>query len=258
MLKLRSLILIIVITLLPNFPGLAQTGADLFLAKTYRNVRGQTMPYRLFVPKQRPGQKYPLILWLHGAGGRGTDNLKQITGGNTSGAQVWIKAENQAKYPCFVLAPQCPENETWSQADGSLSPQMRLVLELLEQLKQTSSSDAERLYVAGQSMGGYGTWALLAAQPKMFAAAVPLCGGGEESKAALLVSTPIWAFHGEQDQSVNVAGSRKMIAALKRAGGSPRYTEYPGVGHACWLKAFSEPELLPWVFSQRRKFRPTN
>ena len=256
MLKLESLILGVIMTLLPNSPSQAQTGADLFLAKTFRNARGQTLPYRLFVPKQRPGQKYPLVLWLHGAAGRGTDNLKQITGGNTSGAQVWIKAEHQAQYPCFVVAPQCPENQAWSQDDGSLSQSSRLVLELIEQLKKTSSIDAERLYVAGQSMGGYGTWALLTARPAMIAAAVPLCGGGVESMAGKLVNTPIWAFHGEQDRAVSVTESRRMIAALERAGGNPKYTEYPGVGHACWLKAFSEPELLPWVFAERRKLTP--
>jgi predicted peptidase len=250
----RSIVMLGVLTVSSPSPGLARTGADLFVARTYRNARAQTLPYRLFTPEQQqPGRKYPLVLWLHGAGGRGTDNLRQITGGNTSGAQVWIQAENQAKYPCFVVAPQCPEHQAWSQADGTSSHPLRLVLELIEQLKHTSSIDAERLYVAGQSMGGYGTWALVTAHPDMFAAAVPLCGGGVESQAAKLVHTPIWAFHGEQDESVSVTESRRMIAALRRAGGSPRYTEYPGVGHACWLEAFSEPDLLPWVFAARRK-----
>ena len=108
------------------------------------------------------------------------------------------------------------------------------------------------MYVAGQSMGGIGTWSIITANPNLFAAAVPLCGGGNVAEASKLTKMPIWAFHGDKDQSVPVDYSRKMIAAIRKAGGDPKYTEYKGAGHEIWERVFKEPELLPWVFSQRK------
>jgi predicted peptidase len=230
----------------------AQT--TVFQAMTYSNSRRETLGYRLFVPKAYDKRKrYPLILWLHGAAGRGTDNLKQISGGNTVGSHVWTAAEQQANHPCIVVAPQCPEGNLWTTVD-KVSPTrpLELVLEFLSDLHKTFSVDAQRLYVSGQSMGGFGTWSLIAQNPRMFAAAIPVCGGGNEAAAAQLTRMPIWAFHGEQDQAVSVTRSRTMIAAIKRAGGTPRYTEYVGADHAIWDRVFAEPELLPWVFAQKR------
>jgi predicted peptidase len=225
-----------------------------FQALTYRNSRRESLPYRLFVPKAYDKRnRYPLVLWLHGGAGRGTDNLKQISGGNTAGSHVWSTAEQQEKHPCFVVAPQCPEDDSWSTLDDVKPTRpLELVLELLNELSQTFKVDAQRLYVTGQSLGGFGTWALIAENPRRFAAAIPVCGGGNEAAAAQLTTMPIWAFHGEKDQSVNVSRSRSMIAAIKRAGGAPRYTEYEGAGHVIWERVFAEPELLPWVFAQER------
>jgi predicted peptidase len=229
------------------------TSADLFLAREYKNARGLTMPYRLFVPEGYDKRKqYPLVLWLHGGAGRGRDNLKQITGGNTSGSHVWTRPANQSQHPCLVVAPQCPEGEQWTTYDQvTITGQMRLALEIIADLQRTFSIDAGRLYVTGQSMGGFGTWAVISERPNMFAAAVPVCGGGDETKASRLVRTPVWAFHGEKDEAVSVERSRSMIAAIKKAGGSPKYTEYGGAGHVIWDQVFSEPDLLPWVFTQR-------
>ena len=238
--------------LLPRRALPAQT--TIFKAMTYRNPRGETLPYRLFVPKTYDkGKRYPLILWLHGGAGRGTDNLKQISGGNTVGSHVWTTAEQQVNHPCFVVAPQCPEGNLWTTLD-KVNPTrpLELVLELLYDLNKTFSVDKQRLYAAGQSMGGFGTWSIIAEHPRMFAAAIPVCGGGNEAAAAQLTGMPIWAFHGEQDQSVSVARSRTMIAAINRAGGTPRYTEYKDAGHVIWDRVFAEPELLPWVFAQKR------
>lgn len=226
--------------------------ADDFAAATYRNARGETMLYRLFAPRNYDrGKRYPLVLWLHGGAGRGNDNLKQITGGNTNGSHVWTRPENQSRYPCFVVAPQCPENEQWATYErAQTTAQMRLVFEVIADLQKRFSIDAGRLYVAGQSMGGFGTWAAIAERPKMFAAAVPLCGGGDETQAAKLARTQVWAFHGEKDETVSVQRSRDMIAAIRRAGGNPKYTEYKGAGHVIWNNVFNEPDLLPWVFGQ--------
>jgi predicted peptidase len=222
--------------------------------RVYENDRGERLPYQLFVPAGYDRRKkYPLVLWLHGAGGRGSDNRKQLAEGNSQGASVWTVPGNQARFPSFVVAPQCPSHAMWTSIDSEVEPtgQLRLVVELLGQLQRDYAIDAGRLYVAGQSMGGFGAWALITEHPGMFAAAVPLCGGGNEARAARAARVPVWAFHGELDRSVRPERSRKMVAALKRAGGAPRYTEYEGDDHAIWDKVFSDPELLPWVFAQR-------
>lgn len=233
------------------------TSADTaqFAARVYTNARGETMPYRLFVPAQYDKtQKYPLVLWLHGGVGRGNDNLKQITGGNALGAGIWARAENQEKFPAFVLAPQCSESQVWAnRGKDEMADALRLALEILEAVRKEFSVDAQRIYVAGQSMGGGGTWDALARRPELFAAAVLLCAPADASTAAKIAHVPVWVFHGDADKTVPVAASRRMVEALRAAGGQPKYTEYPGVGHTVWEKAFQEPGLVEWVFSQKRK-----
>ena len=229
-----------------------QQREEVLVAKNFKSQHGRTMPYRLFIPEHKPGNKrYPLVLFLHGGGGRGDDNLKQIQGGNGFIIDLLTKADSQAKFPCFVVAPQSPQQEGWIEYD-SITPtnQLQLVLELIEHLKGSFSIDTSRLYVLGQSMGGFGTFAIVTMQPKMFAAAVSICGGGDESKAGRIAQVPMWAFHGEQDEAVRVERSRNMIAAIRKAGGKPRYTEYKGEGHLIWSKAVKEPDLLPWMFAQ--------
>jgi predicted peptidase len=230
-------------------PCAAQDNVDGFVARLYRNGR-EAMPYRLFIPggyDQR--QKYPLIVWLHGAGGAGHDNLRQIAGDQIPGTRTWTKPGNQMKYPAFVLAPQSPGR--WS--DGSrdaLSAPLLLVVGILDSLKSEFSIDPRRLYVAGQSDGGYGIWELITKRSELFAAAIPLCGGGDPARAARIVKMAIWAFHGDADETIPVTASRQMIAAVKKAGGHPRYTEYKGAGHDIWTRAFAEPELTDWLFAQ--------
>lgn len=230
-----------------------EKNSDVFIAETFRNARGEKMPYRLFVPPAYDKRRtYPLVLWLHGGAGRGNDNLKQIQGGNTSGSHVWTKAENQSRHPCFVVAPQCPENEQWTTIETvRTTAQLRLAIEVVADLQKRFSLDARRLYITGQSMGGFGTWAAIAEHPQMFAAAIPVCGGGDETQASKLVDVPVWAFHGEKDKAVSVERSRNMIAAIKKAGGTPKYTEYKGAGHVIWNEVFNEPDLLSWVFAQK-------
>lgn len=227
-----------------------------FEKKTYK-----TMPYRLFVPANNDkSKKYPLVIWLHGGWARGNDNEKQIIEGNTPGATVWTKPENQVKNPTFVLAPQCPAGDWWANNDSELKPsrQLEIVIELLKDLQKQYSIDAERLYVAEQSMGGYGTWSLITEYPEMFAAAIPLCGGGNTARAKNLVKIPVWAFQGGDDEAVHVSESREMIEAIRQAGGNPKYTEYKGVGHSVWHQAFAEPELLNWIFAQKRSEKKKN
>jgi len=239
---------------LTAIPCVAQNNVDGFVARLYKDP-GQTMPYRLFIPKDYDqNQKYPLILWLHGAGSVGKDNLKQISGASRLGTHTWTAPENQAKHPAFVVAPQCPQNlGCWDNSQTrDPGPHLLAVLKILNALRTEFSIDSERIYVAGQSMGGYGTWDLITKRPDLFAAAIPLCGGGNTALAAAARDVPIWAFHGDADPTVPVEQSRRMIAAVNQAGGHPRYTEYKGVGHNVWERAFKEPGLVDWLFSQRK------
>jgi len=232
-------------------PLSSQDVVDGFLGKIHMSRRG-LMPYRLFVPPTYDkAKKYPLVIWLHGGGSAGDDNLGQISRDNRLGTHFWTRPENQERHPAFVLAPQSLGG--WdSNIGASMSAELQLVLEILEAVRRDYSIDADRLYVAGQSNGGMGAWGLITKRPGMFAAAIPLCGAGNPGLAARAAKTPVWAFHGEKDDVIEVAESRNMIAAMKRGGGMPRYTEYKGVGHDIWELVFKEPELLEWLFAQHR------
>jgi len=226
-----------------------------FVERGYVNIEGERMRYLLFTPKQYDRQKkYPLVLWLHGGGARGDNPGIILSWGDKHGPLFLARPDNQSAYPCFILAPQCPTGKLWANpfADTILV-ETRLLLEILDSIQTEFAVDSTRLYVMGISMGGYAIWDLIARKPDLFAAAAPICGGGNPSKARLMVNTPIWAFHGDEDELVGVEESRRMIEAIKQAGGKPKYTEYKGVGHNAWERAFAEPDFLKWTFSQTRK-----
>jgi predicted peptidase len=230
-------------------PCSAQDNVDGFVARLYRNGL-ETMPYRLFIPGGYDRQrKYPLIVWLHGAGGAGNDNLRQISGDQIPGTRTWTKPDNQMKYPAFVIAPQSPGR--WADVGHEkLDSPLLLVVGILDSLKSQFSIDPQRIYVAGQSDGGYGVWDLITKRPELFAAAIPVCGGGDPARSARVAKMAIWVFHGDADETIPVTASRQMVAAVKKAGGHPRYTEYKGMGHDVWTRAFAEPELVDWLFAQ--------
>jgi len=231
--------------------------ADDFEARVYKDAAGKTLPYRILTPKDYdPKQKYPLVFFMHGAGERGNDNQRQLT----HGTKLYLTPENRTAFPCFVIAPQVPNNQQWVDTPWSLdahtmpekpSEPMRLALELIASVQKEFSIDSKRLYVTGLSMGGFGTWDAIQRNPGMFAAAIPVCGGADDKKADVIVKTPVWCFHGDKDGVVKTIRSRNIIAAIKAAGGSAKYTEYPGVGHDAWNKAYAEPELLKWLFAQK-------
>jgi predicted peptidase len=209
------------------------------------------MPYRLFIPPGYNDQKpYPLVLWLHGSGGAGTDNIAQISEDQVPGTHIWTEPQTQSQHPAFVLAPQNPGN--WVERPEELSPGMLLVLGILESVKAEFNIDATRVYVAGQSDGGYGTWNLITQRPALFAAAIPICGGGSPRLASRAAQIPIWVFHGRRDDVVPVTESRNMIAAIRKAGGHPQYTEYARMGHDVWKRALTESDLVPWLFDHLR------
>jgi predicted peptidase len=217
-----------------------------------------TMPYRLFRPKTT--QRVPLVVYLHGSGGLGDDNLKQLQFGNRFGTRLWLLPENQMRFPCYVVAPQ--SDRGWVRYDFSQRPAKelpgfgdgnRLALEIVDKVRQQYPIDEQRIYVAGNSMGGAGVWNILANRPNFFAAAVICCGAVSPDDGTGSVATPLWDFHGGSDEVVPVATSRDRIAARIKAGGHPIYTEYPQVDHdGATRLAFTEPALPEWVFSQRR------
>jgi predicted peptidase len=225
-----------------------------FRKKTYADKQGNKMPYRLFVPANYdPSQKYPLILWLHGGAGRGSDNLKQISGGNENGTHVWTTPANQAQLPAFVLAPQCPEGRYWSEPEtNEISPDLQMALDILASVQKEFSIDPDRIYLAGQSMGGLGVWALLQAQPDRWAAALVLCAFDNFTNVEGIARVPVWVFQGDEDMSVPVDLVRQMVKDLKKSGAQPRYSEYHKAGHDVWLKAFAEPDLVPWLAAEKR------
>jgi len=222
-------------------------------AEVFKNTRGESLPYRLFTPHNYDQKKkYPLVVYLHGGGGRGNDNRQQIDGGNGYLIDFFTGDETQVRYPSFIVAPQSP-GEGWIK-DDLITPTryLQLVYEMILVLERTYNIDEARVYVAGQSMGGFGTFAIISEYPGTFAAGVALCGGGDQSKVARLTKVPVWVFHGARDESVPVERSRTIVAGIRNAGGKVRYTEYPDIGHIIWPSVVKETELLPWLFTQRK------
>ncbi|MGE0609423.1 MAG: dienelactone hydrolase family protein [Pirellulales bacterium] len=221
------------------------------------DYQDEVFRYRLLKPsKIEPGKKYPVVLFLHGAGERGHDNTMQLL----YLPEQMSRPEWREKFPCFLIAPQCREGQQWVEvpwSDPKSSPmkqpgsQMRVVMRILQKVRKEQPADERRVYLTGLSMGGYGTWDLAARHPEWFAAAAPICGGGDEQAAGKLKDMPLWAFHGDQDNAVPVGRTRSMIEAVRQAGGKPKYSELPGVGHNSWVPAYGDPEgLIPWMFEQ--------
>ncbi len=244
-------------------PALAQNPPRPFEAQTV-SVEGKDRAFLLMRPEgfaKSSTQKFPLLLFLHGAGERGTDNVAQLKHFPEKMAQPqW-----RAKYPCFLIAPQCEPNKQWVDAPwGDKQPKpmastpsemMNVALAALEKVRQDESShiDATRIYLTGLSMGGYGSWELAMRHPEWFAAVAPICGGGGESKAPLLKSLPVWAFHGDKDTVVWPERSQRMVDAINRAGGAAKMTLLLGVGHDSWSGAYDPKSgLLDWIFAQRQ------
>lgn len=228
--------------------------SDMMEAETFTASSGLELPYRIFIPASyNSANTYPLVVYLHGSGERGTDNTAQVK--RNSIMQTLLKQENIQRYPCIIIAPQCPEDMSWGYTQEGLDDSQTLdaVMELIEKLRTHHSINKNKIYITGVSMGGYGTWSLISSNPNYFAAAIPVCGWGDTSKAGELVNLPIWAFHGAKDNVVLPESSRTMVKAIEKAGSSQiKYTEYPGIKHNSWEEAYREEDLFSWLFAQSK------
>jgi predicted peptidase len=237
-------------------PGAELTKDDIdFRKEVYVNKKGDKMPYRLFVPVGYSSAKsYPLVLWLHGGEGRGNDNVRQITRGNEKGTHVWISSGVQSKFPAFVLAPQCPVGENWADPDlNQPTRALEMSLQILAVVEKQFAIDPDRIYLLGQSMGGLGVWSLLQTHGEKWAGAVVLAAYDNFTAPMAISRVPLWVFQGDADQNVPVDLVREMMKQLRKLNADLRYTEYHKVNHEVWNRAFAEPELVPWLSSQKRK-----
>jgi predicted peptidase len=215
-----------------------------FLDRVYKDADGKEAKYVLFVPKDYDGKKaFPLILFLHGAGETGEDGQKQAKVGLGKAIKEQIDT-----FPCITVFPQS-QKRTWK-AD---SDDGKRALAILDEVEKDYKVDKKRVYLTGLSMGGFGTWSFATAYPERWAAIVPICGGGDPKNVEKMKNIPCWIFHGDADKAVNVEKSRDMKKALESAGGKPNYTEYEGVGHNSWDKAYATKELYEWMLKQELK-----
>ncbi len=233
-------------------------------------VQGEdTMRYRILFPESYDTSKnYPVIFFLHGAGERGSDNEKQLV----HGSKLFLQSENRKNYPAIIIFPQCNNPGYWSNviraeenpvigknrfyflpSTVSATRDMKMLIQLVNFVLHSYPVNKEKVYAGGLSMGGMGTFELVNRMPGIFAAAFPICGGGDTSLINTnMVKTKWWIFHGGRDDVVDPKFSKRMADELKRKKASVRYTIYPEANHNSWDAAFAEPTLLSWLFSQRK------
>lgn len=203
----------------------------------------KSLDYLISVPKsyEAQGDAVPLLLFLHGAGERGKDLDKVKMHGPPK------MVEQGRDFGAIVVSPQCPAGSWWT--DHTV-----VLIALLDKIEREYNVDKTRIYVTGLSMGGFGTFALAAAQPERFAAAVPICGGGSFGQAKELTKLPMWVFHGDADRVIPVDESTRMVKYMNEAGGkNAKLTIYQGVGHNSWDKAYADEKMWDWLFKQRHK-----
>lgn len=265
---MKNVILFLLGLLLSAGTSLWAQDLSVYQKKTFTGPDGRVLPYRILYPEgYQQGQQYPLVVFLHGAGERGDNNEAQLT----HGARLFADSAMRRQYPAVVVFPQCANDDYWArieapEVDGKRqfsfpffeapAPSLSLVSALIDQLMASNELriDPFRVYLGGLSMGAMGTFELLARRPHTFAAAFAICGGGHPLLTSLYAPhTPLWIFHGDADPVVPVQLSQRMVQSIENQGIWVRYNEYPGVGHDSWTQAFAEPQLLPWLFTHRKK-----
>jgi predicted peptidase len=230
-------------------------------------LRKDTLPYRILFPAHfDPAKKYPLILVLHGAGERGKDNESQLK----YGPELFLKDSIRSKYAAIVVFPQCPANSFWSNVKMSKDSasqklkwvfttgqaptmSMQLLMAFVGDFLDKPYVNKKQIFIGGLSMGGMGAFEIIGREPGLFAAAFTICGGDNTLNAKKFAKkVPVWIFHGQKDSVVPYEHSEAMVAAIKEAGGDPKYTLYPNDDHNSWNDAFSDPGLMPWLFSHKK------
>ncbi|MDO5523414.1 MAG: prolyl oligopeptidase family serine peptidase [Bacteroidia bacterium] len=244
-----------------SFAALAQQ--EEFEKKVYISPENDTLRYRVLTPeKVAPNKKYPLVLFLHGAGERGNDNEAQLR----HGGNMFTNPVNREKYPAFVIFPQCPQEDSWAPRNRSaaagesafnqnppMTKALSLVKKVLDEAIEKYPVDEDRIYIAGLSMGGMGTFDMLCRYPHLFAAAIPICGGVSiERLGRIKTRTAIRIYHGDADTVVPVTYSREAYKTLKQNKAGVEYIEYPGINHDSWTPAFNENDFMAWIFSKRK------
>lgn len=239
----------------------SEVSIDDYEARVFTSSQGDKIQYRLFIPRDYdPDTQYPLVLFHHGGGGAGNDNRRNLEG---PCPLEWAGPERQAKNPCFIVTPQIPRDESSDRENGPprtevMKVHIKTIHEILDSLEEEFSIDTSREYVTGLSMGGECTWMSIIERPDRFAAAVPICAGDKfigmepSEMGRKFAQFPLWLFHGDADHVISVDVSRRLVKALRDAGGNPKYTEYPGVGHGSWEIVYRDLELIEWFFAQSR------
>ncbi|GAB3646201.1 dienelactone hydrolase family protein [Echinicola sediminis] len=265
--KNKLYILLTVIMALASSFELAAQDKTLFEKRVFINKEGDSLLYRILYPEDYDkGKKFPLVLFLHGAGERGNDNEKQLA----HGADLFLKAENREHFPAIVIFPQCPEDKYWidisirkelrgngdpdfDQSIEQPSEQLQLVNALVDHISKKEKVNKKRRYVMGLSMGGFGTFETLGRWPKKYAAAVGICGGGNIDLAKRYAPhVAVWISHGAKDDIVPPELSQRVYQALKKENAEVHFTLYPDANHNSWDPTFAEPTLLPWLFSKHK------
>ena len=254
-----------VLTLLMITSVISTKAQDTNLYKPEKFIRGtDTLLYRILMPENFDKTKtYPVLLFLHGAGERGNDNQAQLI----HGGKLFLRPEVRANYPAIVIFPQCPEDSYWSNVKSSMvngkrnfefekggKPTLatKMVMSLMEQVKDLPYTDNKRIYAGGLSMGGMGTFEILRRMRGEFAAAFAVCGGDNPENVKKYRNIPLWIFHGAKDDVVLPENSQIIADALKAKKADVKFTMYPEANHNSWDQAFAEPELLSWLFSHKR------
>lgn len=253
---IRNLLFIVVCFMVPG-NSFAQDSYE----HKYFIYKGDTLPYRILMPQNLIASvKYPVVYFLHGSGERGKDNEAQLR----HGSKFFLNPANRKAFPAIVIFPQCPANDSWSTMfttnrisrsfDNQREPTnaMKMLMLLIKNIESNYPVNKDMVYIGGLSMGGMGVFEIVARKPKLFAAAFPICGGGDSSSARRMNKTAWWVFHGEEDKVVLPEYSKQMVDALQKKGADVKFSLYPGVNHNSWDNAFAEPALLPWLFSHEK------
>ena len=251
-----------------------RNAANVMTKETYVAADGTKLPYRLYVPEDySPDKQYSFLLFLHGAGNRGNDNESQVSV-NTGlldriiGGEKLKNGEKEidSSKEFIMIAPQCASGKQWVDTSWSVTPDpsykldeipqsqyMTAVVELIDKMKADYTLNPSRMYVTGLSMGGFGTWDLIMRYPNLFAAAIPMGGAGDTSKADVIANTPVWTFHQLQDPTVAADGTVAMVKALSEVGAEVKFTPYFDGVHNAWTKGYAEPDMLKWLYSHTKE-----